>query len=273
MSTTTVESSRAGGVTRRPRERVVPEPIPTSRLLAVELRKMFNTRAGFWLMASIAILSVIATVVTIIFAPDSELNYEAFASAIGFPMSVILPMIAVLSVSSEWSQRSALTTFTLVPSGSRVIAAKAGGAVALGVAAMLIALGVGALGNIAGSAIAGIDTTWNVEAWEFGQIVLADQIGMLMGFMLGVLFRSSPAAIVGYFVYALVLPTISGTLASVHDWRSEHAAWLDLNWASMQLFESKLTGEMWAQLALTSTVWLVLPLAIGLRALLRSEVK
>ena len=34
-------------------------------------------------------------------------------------------------------------------------------------------------------------------------------LGMLMGFMLGVLFRSSAAAIVGYFVYSLVLPTRS----------------------------------------------------------------
>jgi hypothetical protein len=31
------------------------------------------------------------------------------------PMSVILPIIAVLSVTAEWSQRSGLATFTLVP--------------------------------------------------------------------------------------------------------------------------------------------------------------
>ena len=30
-------------------------------------------------------------------------------------MTVILPMIALLSITSEWSQRSGLTTFTYVP--------------------------------------------------------------------------------------------------------------------------------------------------------------
>ena len=39
-------------------------------------------------------------------------------------MTVILPIIAILSVTGEWSQRSGLTTFTLVPHRGRVIPAK-----------------------------------------------------------------------------------------------------------------------------------------------------
>ncbi len=122
------------------RERAVPAPIGFTRVLAVELRKMFDTRSGLWLMASIGILAVIASGAVIIFAPDDQIDYDAFASAIGIPMTVILPMIAVLSVSSEWSQRSALTTFTLVPSRARVIGAKALLTVAVGVASMVLAL-------------------------------------------------------------------------------------------------------------------------------------
>jgi len=255
------------------RTRTVPTPIPFTRILGVELRKMFDTRSGFWLMASIGILAVIATGAVILFAPSDEVDYSAFASAIGIPMTVILPMIAVLSVSSEWSQRSALTTFTLVPSRARVIGAKALLTVVVGVVSMLVALGVGALGNVVGSALAGVDQTWNVSPSEFAQIVLADGIGMLMGFMLGVLFRSSPAAIVGYFVYALVLPGISGALANANTWWNEHGAWFDLNWASNRLYDNSLTGEMWAQLGVTTLLWLLLPLAVGLRTLMRSEVK
>ena len=33
--------------------RAVPKAIPTARLVSVELRKMFNTRSGFWLMAKL----------------------------------------------------------------------------------------------------------------------------------------------------------------------------------------------------------------------------
>ena len=43
----------------------VVRPIPTARLTAVELRKMFDTRAGFWLMASVGIVSVLATAAVI----------------------------------------------------------------------------------------------------------------------------------------------------------------------------------------------------------------
>ena len=32
-------------------------PIPTSRLVKVELRKMFDTRSGFWMLVSIGVLS------------------------------------------------------------------------------------------------------------------------------------------------------------------------------------------------------------------------
>ena len=45
-------------------------PIPTTRLVKVELRKMFNTRSGFWMLVSIGVLSVIATGAVLIFAPD-----------------------------------------------------------------------------------------------------------------------------------------------------------------------------------------------------------
>ena len=37
------------------------QPIPTTRLVKVELRKMFNTRSGFWMLISIGVLSLIST--------------------------------------------------------------------------------------------------------------------------------------------------------------------------------------------------------------------
>ena len=40
-------------------------------------------------------------------------------------------------------------------------------------------------------------------------------LGLLVGFMLGVLIRSSAGAIVAYFVYSFVLPTLSALLADL----------------------------------------------------------
>jgi hypothetical protein len=249
-------------------------PIPTSRLVKVELRKMFNTRSGFWMLISIGVLSVIATGAVIIFAPDSAVTYESFASAIGFPMAVILPMIAILAVTSEWSQRSGLTTFTLVPSRERVIGAKAIATVLVGLGSMAVALAVGAVGNLAGSALAGVDTVWDVSLSTALQIVLGDLVGMAIGFTLGVVLRASAAAIVGYFVVSFVMPGILVLLAQVRSWFEDLQSWIDWNETQVALFDGATnTGKEWAMLASTTTIWIVLPLVIGLLFVRRSEVK
>jgi len=257
----------------RPRERAVPDAIPFTRILGVELRKMFDTRAGFWLMASIVIASVIATALTIILGNRDDLTFDSFAASVGSPMSIVLPMVGVLAVTSEWSQRTALTTFTLVPSRGRVIGAKLVNVLIIGAVSMLVALGVGAVGNLVTSAITGIDPVWDIPAWTFAQIVLANELGMLLGFALGLLFRNSPAAIVGYFVVNLVLPGLSGALASSQEWWMDNAGWFDLNQTRFLLFDSSLSNQEWVQLGLTSMPWIVLPLAVGLRLVMRSEVK
>ena len=247
--------------------------IPTSRLVRVELRKMFDTRAGLWLMASVGIVSILATAAVIIWAPDEAITQNTFSTAIGMPLSVVLPIIAILSVTSEYSQRTGLTTYTLVPWRGRVMTAKVVATLLVGVVAMFVALAVGAVGNLLGSAITGLDAVWDISTAQFATIVLANVLGMLMGFMLGVLFRSSAGAIVGYFVYSLVLPVALGTLAAFQGWFRDLQPWVDVNYAVGRLFSETMTTEYWQQLAVATLVWLWIPLALGLRAVLRAEVK
>jgi hypothetical protein len=256
-----------------PRRTPAPRPIPMTRIVGVELRKMFDTRSGYWLMMSVVIAAVLASVATLLFAPDDELTYGSFAGAIGVPMTIILPMIAILSVTSEWSQRSGLTTFTLVPHRGRVITAKLAATLLVGVTSIAIAFGVGAFGNVVGSAIAGVDTSWDISLGNAATIFLGDALGMLMGFTLGVLFRNSSGAIVGYFVYALALPAALGTLAAFQDWFEKAQGWVDFNFASSQLYDGGLSATDWAHIGVSGLFWLVIPLLVGLRLVLRSEVK
>jgi ABC-2 type transport system permease protein len=265
MTALTIEPVRA--------QRADFDRVPLSRVVRVELRKMFDTRSGFWLIASIVIAGLIATVATIAFAPDADLTYYTFARAIGFPMTVVLPMIAILSITGEWSQRSGLTTFTLVPHRSRVILAKVISSVAVAVASMLFAFALGAVGNVVGTAIAGTTMVWDVSVAEGVNIVLGNLLCLLTGTMLGLLIRNSPGALVGYFVYSLLLPTVAGFLAASQDWFRDLQPWVDLNYAQAALFEGTLTGEQWANVAVTATTWLVLPAMLGLRLVMRSEVK
>ncbi|KRF29729.1 ABC transporter permease [Phycicoccus sp. Soil802] len=256
------------GRTRRPQPR-----IPLTRIIGVELRKMFNTRSGFWLMASLVITNVLATAAIIVFAPDDQLTFDNFAAAIGAPMTVILPMIGILAVTSEWSQRSGLTTFTLVPHRGRVLRAKFLAATTVGVVSMFVALVVGVLGTLLGSAVAGVDPVWNVSAAHFALIVLGSVLGMLFGFMLGLVIRNSAGAIVTYFVYTLVLPPLLGLLAANQRWFADVQPWVDYSYAQRPLFEGTLTSQQWQHLAASGVLWFLLPMAVGLFVVRRAEVK
>ena len=262
MSTTVLDpASTTDSVSRVTRQHAASKAIPLTRLIGVELRKMFDTRSGFWLMASIVITSVLATAALIVFAPDDQLTFDNFAAAIGAPMTVILPIIGILAVTSEWSQRSGLTTFTLVPHRGRIMGA------------MFVALVVGTLGTVVGSAIAGVDPVWNSSVSEFAHIVLGSVLSMLFGFMLGVVIRNSAGAIVAYFVYTLVLPPLLGLLAMNQQWFADLQPWVDYSYAQTALFEGGLSSEQWQQLAVSGTIWFLIPLAVGLVIVRRAEVK
>lgn len=247
-------------------------PVPLGRLVAVELRKMFDTRAGAWLMASIVLLSVTASVLVVLVAPDSAMTYGSFAQAIGFPLAIVLPLVAILSVTSEWSQRSALTTFSLVPRRGRVVLAKGLCALGVGAASMALDFGIAALATLVGSAVTGTDPVWGVTLEQHLMIVLANVIGVAMGFVIGLVTHSSPVAVVTYFLYTFLLPTVGSLLATYQQWFADVRDWVDFQWTTSGLFEGGFTATDWAQLGVTAMVWVVLPLALGAWLTLRSEV-
>jgi hypothetical protein len=271
--TTIAPPEAARTVTQRRPRGSAPAPIPLSRIVVVELRKSLDTRAGFWLLASIGIASLLATGAVILFAPTDQFTYSTFTLAIGFPISVILPMIAILSVTAEWSQRSGLTTFTLVPHRSRVLVGKAIAALGIAIVSMLVAFPIGALGNVLGSTIHGVPTVWDQGPIDVLYLVLGNTLLLMVGFMLGVLIRSSTAALVAYLIYAFVVPTLLNFLAFNQEWFRDLQPWIDPNYSQDALFQGGFTGEQWIQLGVTTLVWLVAPLTVGVRALIRSEVK
>jgi|tagenome__1003787_1003787.scaffolds.fasta_scaffold20889554_2 ABC-2 type transport system permease protein len=268
--TATMENTQVADIERPRTEHA---PIPFRTILGVELRKAFDTRSGFWLMVTIAAAGVIATGAVLAFASDSDLTYDSFAGAIGVPMTILLPVVAILAVTGEWSQRAGLTTFTLVPHRGRVVRAKMVMTIAIGLASMALALTVGALGNVVGSGLAGVDTTWDLSFTSILYIVGADLIGMMVGFMLGVVTRNSAGAIVGYFTYWFVVPTLSMLLAANQTWFEKAQPWVDFSWDQSQMYDGGFSGQNWTQLVVTGTFWLLLPLAFGLWRVMRAEVK
>jgi ABC-2 type transport system permease protein len=247
--------------------------IPLSRITTTEVRKRLDTRSGFWLMASIGILALLTTSAVILWAARDELTYSTFVSAISIPMTLVIPMVAILSVTGEWSQRSGLTTFTLVPHRSRVITAKALACLGVAVVTTPFAFGVGALGNIVGTSIAGVNPVWDLTVTNLLTIMLANVLGMMVGFMLGVVIRSSAAALGAYFIYQFLLPSLALLLARSQEWFRDLQPWVDFDFNQSPLLEGALTSQQWVQLLATGAIWLVVPLAVGLVFVVRAEVK
>ena len=155
-----------------------------------------------------------------------------------------------------------------------MIGAKAIATLLVGLGAVSVAFAVGALGNVAGSALAGVDTAWDISLSMALQMVLDNLVGMAFGFTLGVVLRNSAAAIVGYFVASLVMPGILALLAQVRSWFEDLQPWIDWHYTQVALLDGATnTAKEWAMLGSTTMIWIVLPLVVGLLFLRRSEVK
>jgi ABC-type transport system involved in multi-copper enzyme maturation permease subunit len=237
-----------------------------TRLAAVELRKMADTRAGLWLQISVALLTVLVVVITCVtgHAQDHSLRH-IFDNAIQ-PAAVLLPIVGTLLVTSEWSQRTTLSTFALVPRRSRVIAAKLLASLAMTAVAFAVCLVVSLLGSalLVDAPAHGVGLTAAIVLQDFVYLAVA----MLIGFALGAALLSSALAIVVYFA----LPTALGALESV---LSSHAVtrWLDTGLSLDPLAMHALSAAEWARVGTTLALWIGLPLAVGVWRVLRSEIK
>lgn len=241
--------------------------VPFTRLVSVELRKMADTRAGMWLLILIA--AVTALIITIFFlaADTNDRTFLNFMGVTATPQGFLLPVLGILLVTSEWGQRTGLTTFALTPSRSRIILAKVAAALVLGLAAIVVAIGVAALATVVG----GADNAWaHIGLDDFAKFGLLQVSGVLQGLAFGLIFLNSAAAIVTFFV----LPTAFSIVASLWGALQDIAPWVDLGTSQTPLFSGvNLTGEEWAQVGTSSLIWIVLPFAAGLWRVLRAEVK
>lgn len=239
----------------------------------VELRKMVDTRAGFWLILSIGILCALVMIGILAFVDPKDMNFELFLAGMNTPMSILLPVLGILSVTSEWGQRTGLVTFTLQPRRATVVASKLTAGVVVAVGAVAVAMVLATIGTGIGVGLRGADDAWNLTATSAISWVAAQIIALVQGFAFGMLIMNTAAAIVSYFVYLFIVPTLFALLNEFVSWGDNISKWLDFGMAQGQLFGNNATGEDWAHFATSGFIWLLLPLMLGIWRLLRSEVK
>ncbi|WP_433285657.1 ABC transporter permease [Micromonospora sp. CA-244673] len=238
-----------------------------ARLTGVELRKLTDTRAGRWLLITIGLVAAVIVTVQIFVLKDAEQTFTAFFTPSLFPVGLLLPVLGILSITGEWSQRTALTTFALVPRRERVVTAKLAAVVLAALASVLVSLAVAAAGTLAARATGGAGA-WTFD-WHLLPYAAVFQVAnVLMGAGFGLLLLNTPLAIVTY----LLLPTVWSVLAAMIRALREPARWLDTSVTMEPLLGPDMTAGQWGRLGVSLAVWLLVPLVAGLVRTLRREV-
>ncbi len=239
--------------------------VPFPRLVSVEARKLFDTRSGS-ILAALLVVVVVASIIGrgVVSGP----NLDTLIRTAGVGLGTLLPVLSILTMTGEWSHRTALTTFTLEPRRARVLVAKClpplGTAVALAMLAMLIAVPVTAV----------IAEVQGVRAsWEVAPLALLGWTGTILllvaqGLALGMLLLNAPSAIVVYLSMP-ILWTVVGKLGSTGRVAAE---WLDLNAVAAPLSNGAMTGDAIARLAVSAIFSIVIPLTLGMVRTIRKEV-
>jgi ABC-type transport system involved in multi-copper enzyme maturation permease subunit len=236
-----------------------------ARLTGVELRKMVDTRAGFWVQLGVLALTVTFAILSAVIGHTADHTLQGIFVAAVWPAYALLPVVGILLVTSEWSQRTTLITFTLVPRRSRVLIAKLGAGVLLASAAVVVALGVAAL--VTAVAAPGVPGTWSLSGNVLGQTLLLVVFAMVMGLAFGAALLSSAPAI----VLSFALPLGWSALASISALHGA-ARWLDSSKSFAPLADHVASATEWARVGSTLALWLLVPAAIGLWRIARSEV-
>lgn len=250
--------------THRPPVDISGDKVLFVRLAGLEVRKMVDTRAGMWMLITMAGISVLLCAMTLIWGGGSgAAPFSSFLNATTAPFMILLPIMGIMSATQEWSQRTGLSTFTLVPRRGRIIAAKCVAALVLALGLLVVAAAAAAVATLIGGG------EFTMTGISVGGLVLASLIFTLQGVAFGAAFLNTPIAIVS----ALALPTVWTILTSMITKIQDIAPWLDLNMVTAPLMTGDMAGKDWAQLATATGAWVVLPLAIGSYRILTREVK
>ena len=234
------------------------------RLVAVELRKMVNTRAGFWLQIAMVAITVVVVAARSVTGDAAD---HTFASVLGLglqPAAVLLPIVGILLVTSEWSQRTGMITFALVPVRSRILGAKLIASIVLSLAMLVMSVAVVAAGVFVAAPGAG---AWTDAGTLIAQSAVFLTTGIITGLAFGAILLASAPAIVALFALPITWTAVA-TLSVFAD----AAPWLDTRLALAPLHEEVMSATQWAHAGTALAIWMLLPLLIGTWRITRREI-
>jgi ABC-2 type transport system permease protein len=235
------------------------------RLTRIELRKMLDTRSGLWFSAAVAAVTLITVTITSLVKGGHDATLARLFSNSVQPAAILLPVLGVLLVCSEWSQRTVLTTFTLVPHRDRILRAKLAASIVVASAAFAVCL---ACSVMFGELLPAPGGAGSLSIVVLAQGLVFLTATMVIGVAFGAAIMLSAPAIVIY----LALPTAWDALSSTIHPLKTLSHWLAIGPTLGPLATHSFSAADWAHAATTLALWLAVPLIIGTWRFARRDV-
>lgn len=232
----------------------------------VELRKLTDTRSGRLLTAASVLLAVGLLVWKLANTATIPVTFGRYYASARPSVLFLIPLLGLLAMTSEWTQRTALTTFTMSPRRLSVFGAKFLAALTLALGALavttLVTFGATALGG----AISGDGAVFTDIGTEIRSTLISTVLQVVMGAAFGAIIPVTAAAIGAFFAAPTVWTAVAPELLK------DNARWLDIYEAYGRLGTDH-PGRHLSQTLTAIAAWVVVPAIIGLYRSVRREVK
>lgn len=191
--------------------------------------KLLSTKSPYWCVALVALFGILFSVLFGLVAAststDSTGDTDEFVNASGLAIGVsqigviVLMIMAVLAVTSEFRFGTIRTTFQAIPRREMVLGAKA---VVYGGLTAVVTLVVGVVAIVLGKALSGdrssdIDLAGSEAIRQYWGIPVYAVLSVLIGLGIGALIRQTAGAIVILLIWSLALEGIVGIIPKVGD--------------------------------------------------------
>ena len=230
-----------------------------------------SIRANRWFLALLAVAAIAAATGFYVYfmlttSGAAPLTWAQLGRVIVDPLMTLLGCFLITLTTSEWTNRSIMTTFTLTPRRGWVLSAQLIVALTYALALWALCLGLGTL--VAGllSPRENVDISWSVTAWDVVGLLLPNPVLAISAFLLGIAVMNGSAAIIMW----MMVPAFLNTLLNFNGVISDIAQWLNLKVALNAAVADPGAAVSWGRTATSAVLWLAVPAVIGIwRALHR----
>lgn len=232
----------------------------------IDLRSYLDTR-GAAILLSLSVLAIVAFaalggLIQPALMPGGISDVDFTFAIITLPLSLIIPVIAVMMTAGEWSDRSIQNTFLQRPGRLGVLGSKALAAIVVVLALVALSIGLAAATTWIGGELMGEGAVFssfeNVLTTQLALLAVA----LLFGLAMGILLQSTVIGLVVAIGLPIVISTAGG-LAMIFnsDLISDIVRAVDLNAAASALT----AGNATAFDVLPLLLLIVVPTALGMR--------